>query len=99
MDFDGTSWAVVMDYFERFSSLFSIAMVDPLQGMFDLYHQGYRGALPQTLFMRALGMPGAHKVVTHIFYAMLLALSVYALGRNAGFSRQVSLLAPSCSPR
>jgi hypothetical protein len=36
-DWDGTAWAVVMDYFRQFASPFSIAMVDPLQGMFDIY--------------------------------------------------------------
>jgi hypothetical protein len=93
-NFDGASWAVVMDYFEQFSSPFSIAMVDPLQGMFDIYHQGYRGALPQNVLVQLIGMPGLNKVFTHVFYTIVVALSIYAMGQSADFGRDVSLLAP-----
>ena len=90
-DWDGMAWAVVMDYFEQFSKSFTIAMIDPLQGMFDIYFQAYRGALPQVLAMKALGL-GVHKTVSHAFYDVALTLSVYAVGRAAGFNRKVSLL-------
>src|SRR5262249_53885845 len=92
-DWDGQVGAVVMDYFQQFSSSFSIAMVDPLQGMFDTYYLGYRGGLPQIILMSALGMPGAHKTLTHLFYDTALTFSVYAMGRTAGFDRKTSLLA------
>jgi hypothetical protein len=90
-DWDGMSWAVVMDYFEHFSRPFTVAMVDPLQGMFDIYFQAYRGALPQVLVMKALGL-GVHKAVSQAFYGVALTLSVYAVGRAVGFTRKVSLL-------
>jgi hypothetical protein len=90
-DWDGMSWAVVMDYFEQFSKSFTVAMVDPLQGMFDIYFQAYRGALPQVLAMKTLGL-GVHKTVSHAFYDVALTLSVYAVGRAVGFGRKVSLL-------
>src|SRR6516164_8569187 len=61
-DWDGMVWAVVMDYFEQFSKSFTIAVVDPLQGMFDIYYLAYRGALLQVLVMKALGI-AAHKTV------------------------------------
>ena len=80
-----------MDYFEQFSKSFTIAMVDPLQGMFDIYYLAYRGALLQVLVMKALGI-AAHKTVSHAFYDTALTLSVYAVGRAVGFDRKVSLL-------
>jgi hypothetical protein len=76
-DWDGMAWAVVMDYFEQFSKSFTIAMVDPLQGMFDIYYLSYRGALPQALVMKALGW-AVHKTVSHAFYDVALILSVNA---------------------
>jgi hypothetical protein len=90
-DWDGMVWAVVMDYFEQFSKSFTIAMVDPLQGMFDIYYLAYRGALPQVLVLKALGA-GVSKTVSHAFYDAALTLSVYAVGRAVGFDRKVSLL-------
>jgi hypothetical protein len=90
-DWDGMAWAVVMDYFEQFSKSFTITMVDPLQGMFDVYYHSYRGALPQVLVMKALGV-GVNKTVSHAFYDAALTLSVYVVGRAVGFARRVSLL-------
>src|SRR5262249_41621494 len=90
-DWDGMIWAVVMNYFEQFSKSFTVAMIDPLQGMFDIYFQAYRGALPQVLVMKALGL-GLHKTVSHAFYDVVLTLSVYAVGRAVRFDRKVSLL-------
>lgn len=90
-DWDGMVWAVVMDYFEQFSKSFTIPMVDPLQGMFDIYYLSYRGGLPQVLVMKALGV-GVDKTVSHAFYDAALIFSVYAVGRVVGFDRKVSLL-------
>lgn len=92
-DWDGMNQAVVMDYFEQFTSSFKIAMVDPLQGMFDIYFQAYRGALPQMLVMKVLGYPGLHKIFFHASCDLALALAVYALGVATGLNRLVSLLA------
>jgi hypothetical protein len=91
-DWDGVAWAVNMDNFERLMSSFSTAMIDPLQGMFEIPYQGYRGGLPQAMIMHALGMPSLNRTVTHIFYASTLVLAVYAAGVTAGFSRKVALL-------
>src|SRR5262245_39110569 len=67
-DWDGRTQSVTMDYFEQFATPFSIAMIDPLQAMFDVFYLGYRGAVPPLLVMRALGMPGMNELLTHAFY-------------------------------
>ena len=91
-DWDGVVWAVVMEYFEEFSRPFAIAMVDPLQGMFDVYYLAYRGALPHILLGNILGIPLDQRFSTHLFYAVALVVSSYAAGRAIGFRRTETIL-------
>ena len=86
-DWDGAAWAVVMDYFEQFSNWYSVAQVDPLQGMFDINYQAYRGGLPQSIIGSALGMPGLNKTLTYLLYSTLLLISIFMMGRMAGLPR------------
>ena len=93
-DYDGSSWLVLMEYFDAFATPFSIAMVDPLQGMFDTFMQGYRGGIPQNFLISADSGSSAYKIVTLLFYTVFLTASLYYLARTVGFSRKTSLFGP-----
>jgi len=93
-DYDGANWAVVMDYFQEFSTSFTTGMVDPLQAMFDIYMQGFRGGLPHYIVLNAIGFPGVHKSLTLVFYTILVSTALYFVGRSAGFSKKISIFAP-----
>src|SRR6266481_707524 len=82
-DWDGAAWAVVMDYFEHFSNWYSFAQVDPLQGMFDIHYQAYRGSLPQSIIGSALGTPSLNKTLAYLLYSMFLLVSIFMMGRAA----------------
>jgi hypothetical protein len=95
-DWDGMAQAVAMDAFQHFNRPFSRAVIDPLQGLFDIPYLGYRGALPQSFVAMALGgdVLGSDvaKIVAHALYDLALTLGVYAVGRAVGFDRKVSFL-------
>lgn len=93
-DYDGVNWAVLMEYVGTFSSPFSTAMVDPLQGMFDVFMQGYRGGLPPVLILQVIGDDALNKQFILLFYSLFVSFSIYHLARSIGFNRKISLFAP-----
>ena len=81
------------DTIERFSSLFSNANTNPLQGLFDIFPSGLRlGAIPNVVG-RALFGPGMHVDFFYICSGVLLAYAVAAMARTAGMRWGVAVLA------
>ncbi|MGE4165610.1 MAG: hypothetical protein AB7E67_06465 [Xanthobacteraceae bacterium] len=91
-DWDGADWAVVMEYFEQLASPFSLSMVDGLQGMFDVFHQGYRGLLPQNIVLRLVGLPPFNKLITLIVYTSGLLVAIYLMARAVDLEKGIALL-------
>jgi hypothetical protein len=95
---DGLFWEVLQAYHRHYGSWFSVETSNPLQGMFDIFPQGYRGtllldalsALP--LDVRTIG------ALIHGAYAAYAVISIYVMARSAGATRRAALLAAILTP-
>ena len=81
------------DMLERYSSLFSNANANPLEGLFDIFPHGLRLGILPNLIGRALFGPGMSLEFFLIFTAVLLAISVAAMARTVGMPWSASILA------
>jgi hypothetical protein len=81
------------DALERFSSLFSNATANPLQGMFDNFPSGLRLDMIPNMIGRALFGPGMNVDFFYVFCGVLLAYAVAAMARTAGLRWGVAVLA------
>jgi hypothetical protein len=95
---DGLFWEVLQSYRPRYGSWFSVQQSDPLQGMFDIFPQAYRG----TLLLDAISaLPLDVRVngaIIHGAYAAWAAVSTYAMARSAGIMRGTALIAAILTP-
>lgn len=90
---DHLFWQAISDYHPLFGNWYSAQNSDPLQGMFDLFPQGYRGNLIfDTLFSLPIP-PHISDVVRHGFIAILSAGSTFFLARSAGLPNGVATIA------
>jgi hypothetical protein len=90
---DSVFWEVLQSYRPRFATWFSLQNSDPLQGMFDIFPQGYRGFfLLDTIQQLPLApdIRGALVYWTNVIYA---SFSLYVLARTVGMARSAALLA------
>lgn len=77
---------------ERFSSIFSLANSNPLQGLFDVFTSGLRLDTLPNLIGRALFGPGMDVTFFHYFNGVFLAAALIFMARTFGFGWNVSLL-------
>jgi hypothetical protein len=90
---DGLFWQVVQSYYLRYGAWYSLQNSDPLQGMFDIFPQGYRGALiPYALSVLPLDVH-MNAALIHGAYAACGVVAIYVLARGAGTRRRTALLA------
>ena len=94
-DWDGVSWAVVMEYMWRLQSQFSLVQFDPLQGLFGPNYQAYRGGVLPVAAMQSLGVEQFSKTALMISYLIMSYVSIYFFSRSNRISRTASLLAAS----
>jgi len=95
---DGLFWEVLQTYHPRYGAWFSVQNSDPLQGMFDIFPQGYRGTL---LLDTLSALPIDVRVIVGLIsgvYAAWAAVSTYAMARSAGTMRRPALLAAILTP-
>ena len=97
-DTDGLFWEVLQAYHPQYGSPFSIENANPLQGMFDIFPQGYRG----TLLLDALSLlPLDIRVkaaLIHASYAAFALISTNVMARGAGTTCRTALLAGMLVP-
>jgi hypothetical protein len=95
---DGLFWEVMQAYHPRYGSWLSAQNADPLQGMFDIFPQAYRG----TLLLDSISiLPFDVRVngaLIHGVYAAFAALSTYAMARSVGIGRSAAFLAAILVP-
>src|SRR5215813_1468245 len=95
---DGLFWEVLQAYHPRYGAWFSVQNSDPLQGMFDIFPQGYRGTpLLDTLSVLPLDVRVIVGLISGL-YAAWAAVSTYAMARSAGTTRRAALLAAMLTP-
>src|SRR5262249_44448897 len=81
------------DMLERFSSLFSNANANPLEGLFDIFPHGLRLDMVPNLIWRAAFGPGMSLEFFFVFWAAGLAVTVAAMARTVGLRWSVAVLA------
>ena len=95
---DGLFWEVLQAYHPHYGAWVSLEVSDPLQGMFDIFPQGYRG----TLLLDALSvLPLDIRVNGALIHGMLAAfvvVSTYVMARGAGMTRRTAVLAAVLTP-
>jgi hypothetical protein len=90
---DGLFWQVTQGYHAQFGRWFEVQNSDPLQGMFDIFPQAYRGTfLLDTLSSLPLAS-GIIAAAIHAAYAGWAGFSTYLMARAAGVSAAAALLA------
>ena len=90
---DTESHLSAYDTLQRFSSLFSNANTNPLEGLFDILPNGVRLDMIPNLIGRAVFGPGMSLEFFLVFCAVLLAVTVAAMARTVGMRWSVSVLA------
>lgn len=86
------------DSLERFSSLFSNANTNPLQGLFDIFPSGLRLDTVPNIIGRVLFGTGMHVEFFYTFSGVLLAFAVTAMAKTAGLRWGVAVLAGFLMP-
>jgi hypothetical protein len=95
---DGLFWEVLQAYHPHYGSWFSVETSNPLQGMFDIFPQAYRGtALLDALSALPLDVR-LNGAIIHAAYAAFAVVSIYVMARGAGMTRRAALLAGMLTP-
>ena len=95
---DGLFWEVLQAYHAHYGSWASLEVSNPLQGMFDIFPQDYRGTL---LLDTLSALPFDVRVngaLIHAAYAAFGVISTYVMACGAGATRRAALFAAMLAP-
>lgn len=95
---DQLYWQAISKYHLRFGHWYSFLNADPMQGMFDVFPQGYRGNLIFWLFYSQPWDLNWIYASIYALFAFLMAASTYILGRSAGMGSGAAMLASVALP-
>lgn len=90
---DLSYWQAIGKYHPKFGSWHDIVNSDPLQGMFDVFPQGYRGSLIFDLIYSLPLAPHWIFALLHGLFALFATLATFLLARSAGVTAGAALLA------
>jgi hypothetical protein len=95
---DGLFWEVLQAYHPHYGSWLSLEVSNPLQGMFDIFPQAYRGTLLLDMLSALPFDVRMNGALIHAAYAAFGVISIYVMARGAGTTRRAALLAAMLAP-
>lgn len=91
-------WQAIGKYHAQFGHWTSLLNADPMQGMFDVFPQGYRGGpLFHALYSLPL-QPSRIYALLHAVLGLFVALTTYVLARSAAAPKGAALIAAILLP-